>query len=113
MTYDTEDQVISIGYFEKHSINESDLSIHILDSEHLFMLVASRLPIHLQSLIIILSWTLFFVGSYFKFIIYKYMLEQHREKMSKAIDILIFVLAITQHFYQAMSVTERTLRFSE
>ena len=76
----TPEQVMAIGYFDKQLRNESELAIHILDSKFPMKPKALDSPVHVQLLVNIFSWTLFFVGSYFKFIIYKYMLEQHREK---------------------------------
>jgi hypothetical protein len=113
MTFHSAEQVLAIGHFDKHTRNESELAIHILDSKLLLKQKTSILPDHLQSLVIILSWTLFSVGSYFKFIIYKYFLEKYRNKSSKPIDILIIVTAIIQHVFTFLSITERTIRHTE
>ena len=109
----TADQVIAIGFFDTHARNESELAIQVLDYKFITKNKSSSLPLYGKLLMNIISWSLFFIGSYFKFIIYKFLWEKRKQKSSKTIDVLICVTAIMQHLYAFLLTTERTLRHTD
>ena len=54
--------------------------------------------------------TFLVVGSYFRYIFYKYLYEQHKNKSKKTIDRLFLVIALLHHIFIITATIEVTLK---
>ena len=77
--------------------NKGDFFIHIISARDAMMDSILGMPKMLQWVMLGICWIIILIGSYFKYMVYKYLYLKHKTKDFKPINILILVNAIIDH----------------
>ena len=107
-------ETLSLGlgtvYKEFANLNVFDNALNISESEHVALPKLLNQSHELQYTAITIYWTCLIVGSYFRFILYRYLFQQYKEKSVKTIDRLILVIALVPHLHILISAIDITLK---
>ena len=100
MSHYLENESIAMGFADGQTQNNYDVFIHILEADLVTrpgLRLQKELQTELQLVGCGICWLLLLIGSYFRYILYMYLIEKYKIKESKPIDVLILVVSITQH----------------
>ena len=98
--------------------NRADFVIHIIRASDAMMDSILGIPKTSQWVLLGICWIIILIGSYFKYIVYKYLYLKHKLKDFKPINILILINAIIDHLtvlslaltYTLVIITETSLK---
>ena len=77
--------------------------IRILEAKNALTPIVLLKPKSTQSFVVAISWLIFFIGSYFRLILYKYLYEKRKKNDLTVIDKLTFALTIFQQLDNMVS----------
>ena len=107
-------QSISLHFVNEQltDVNNFDQAFVITDSEIITLPKLLNFSNDLKYTIVTVYWVVLLIGSYFRYIFYKHLYQQYKEKSVKTVDRFILVIALIQHvgiFVGAIEVTLKVL----
>ena len=109
MWHHLENYTISLGYIGAQTQNNPDFSIYVLKADLVTVPGRLKQPIVLQWTSVILGWLFTVIGSYFRYILYRYLFKKYKAKEFTPIDLLILVASTIQHVLIVCAVINATL----
>ena len=109
MWHDLTNQTIGLGFNREETDNSQDFFVHIFEADDVTKPVFLRLQKLIQWAFCVIAWLIILVGSYFKYILYKYLFEQYKLKELSPINILIISASAVQHVSIVLFVLGITL----
>ena len=108
LDYITNETVIIPSYYGKTETRK-DLIIHVVNADSDVHLPLIDAPEEEQWLVCASVWTLFLIGSYFRYILYEYLFQQYKSNELKPLNILTLVVAVLNHVNTLLNVMYDTL----
>ena len=90
--------------------SEFDYAIIISESEDITVPKLLSYSYELQYTLVTIWWSFLLIGSYFRYIFYRYLYEQYKNKSKKTIDRLLLVIALLHHLFIFFATIEVTLK---
>ena len=97
-----ENKLIELSMRSIQRQNSFDFSIDVIDAEDLLIPAVIKRYRHHQWLDIGISWISILIGSYFRLIMYQYVIEQYKKKELTPVNTLSFIVALVQHLNQVV-----------
>ena len=97
MPFSIRNKTILLSYLNGSSRADNDFFIHVMDAENELIPLIAKESINVSWVICVALWTLFIVGSYYKYISYNYLFEQYQLKELTNINILTLLVLLCQH----------------
>ena len=104
-----ENKLIALSLRSIQTFSSFDFSIHVMDAEDLLMPAVIKRYRHQQWLTIGVSWMSLLIGSYFRLIMYQYVIEQYKKKELTPVNKLTFIVALVQHADQVVGTLSTSL----
>ena len=92
------------------NVSEFDNAITISESEDITVPKLLNYSNELQYTLVTIWWSFLLIGSYFRYIFYKYLYQQYKNKSKKTIDRLLWVIAVLHHLFIIFATVEVTLK---
>ena len=90
--------------------NEFNNAIRISESELITVPTLLNYSYELQYTLVIIWWSFLLIGSYLRYIFYRYLYKQHKNKSKKTIDRLLLVIALLHHLFIFACTLDVTLK---
>ena len=98
---------LNLRSFKNH--NSFDSSIYVVEAEDLLMPAVIKRYRNYKWLTVGVSWISVLIGSYFRLIMYQYVIEQYKKKELTPVNKLNLVVALVQHLHQVVSALSASL----
>ena len=107
-----ENQSISFQFLNGQltDVNNFNQAFVITDSEIITLPKLLNFSNNLKYTIVTVHWVVLLIGSYFRYIFYKYLYQQYNEKSVKTVDRFVLVIALIQHLRTSIGAIEVTLK---
>ena len=109
MSYYLRNKTVVIPNHNVETESHKDLIFHVINANNDIHLPLIDAPEKERWLVFVSVWSLFLIGSYFRYILYKYMFQQYKTKELGSINILTLVIAVLNHVNSLLNVLYNTL----
>ena len=104
------DIIVRFANRQLTNLSEFDNTITISESEDITVPKLLSYSNELQYTLMTIWWSFLLIGSYFRYIFYKYLYQQYKNKSKKTIDRLLLVIAVLHHLFIIFATIEVTLK---
>ena len=97
MTHLIEDKTLLLAQTQDYNLNEQNGALHIVDAILATHPKLMKLEETYEWGLWAGRWTLFWIGTYFKCVLYSHLWDKYKKREFKPIDLLILVTSVVQH----------------